>query len=225
MIRHTFVPLSLGLLLAAGCGDDGSPPRSTLEELPDDRVSTGREQAAASATAAADDGDEEGQAAADALPEGLDCPRGGSTAPVSVSFFCGQITVLSCKDLSNVVVELADGSRQRFEGLRGHTNAFVPAGAREQAITKVWVKAGSNHSGEGPGYGQRFDAPDGTCTPPPGDECADIVDGWCAPFEPPTKPPTESECEDGPDSWCRPFEPPTRTPKEPGKPSEPVIAI
>lgn len=99
--------------------------------------------------------------------EALDCPRGGATAPIAVAFACDEITVVSCKDLSNVVLELADGSRQRFEGLHGQQGVFAGTGALEGVrVVGVWVKAGANHSGDGPGYGQRFDAPAESCTPP-----------------------------------------------------------
>jgi hypothetical protein len=107
--------------------------------------------------------------------EDLDCPRGGETAPIAVTFDCDEITVVSCKDLSNVVLELADGSHQRFQGLHGHQATFAGTGANQgDSIVGVWVKAGANHSGDGPGYGQRFDAPEGSCTPgdagpPPGE--------------------------------------------------------
>jgi hypothetical protein len=93
----------------------------------------------------------------------LACPRSESTGPIGVAFGCDEVTVRTCKDLSNVVIELEDGSRYRVEGLSGHTSTFVAPDA--QAILRVWVKAGSNASGEGPGYGERFEAPEGSCAP------------------------------------------------------------
>jgi hypothetical protein len=94
----------------------------------------------------------------------LDCPRGGSTGPINVDFHCTEIDVVSCKDLSNVVLEYADGSHQKFEGLSGHQGTFAGAGEHEGAeIVGVWVKAGNNASGDGPGYGERFDSPEGIC--------------------------------------------------------------
>ena len=95
---------------------------------------------------------------------GLDCPRGGSTGPIEVEFFCTEIDVISCKDLSNVVLEYADGSHQKFDGLSGRQGTFAGTGEHEGAeIVGVWVKAGNNASGDGPGYGERFDAPAGVC--------------------------------------------------------------
>ncbi|MDQ3232682.1 MAG: hypothetical protein M3Q07_12760, partial [Pseudobdellovibrionaceae bacterium] len=68
-------------------------------------------------------------------------------------------TVGSDKDLSNVVLAFADGSHQKFEGLTGHDSQFAGTGEHAgKEIVTVWVKAGANFSGDGPGYGQRFDA-------------------------------------------------------------------
>ena len=76
---------------------------------------------------------------------------------IDVVFECGSITVYSCKDLSNVVLEFENGERQRFEGLQGQVGTF--SGSAGGRIVGVWVKAGSNGSGDGPGYGERFDVP------------------------------------------------------------------
>jgi hypothetical protein len=93
----------------------------------------------------------------------LDCSPGSLTT-IHVEFTCDSITVYTCKDLSNVVIETEDGERQRVEGLNGQVNSFsVPVG---QTITGVWVKSGPNFSGDGPGYGERFDAPEQDCDPP-----------------------------------------------------------
>jgi hypothetical protein len=89
----------------------------------------------------------------------LDCER-GSVSQIYVEFDCDEITVYTCKDLSNVVLELADGSHQKSEGLSGQSNTFSTGGA---PVAGVWVKAGANHSGDGPGYGERFDAPEDSC--------------------------------------------------------------
>ncbi len=85
----------------------------------------------------------------------LDCPRGGPTGPIAVRFECYEVHVVSCKELSNVVIELADGEHYKFDGLEGHYGTF---GAGDKVIVGVWVKAGSNASGDGPGYGERFDS-------------------------------------------------------------------
>jgi hypothetical protein len=85
----------------------------------------------------------------------LDCPRGGPTGPVAVHFDCTEVHVVSCKDLSNVVLAYEDGEHQKFDGLKGHYGTF---GGGDRIITTVWVKAGNNGSGDGPGYGERFDS-------------------------------------------------------------------
>jgi hypothetical protein len=41
-----------------------------------------------------------------------------------------------------------------------HQDSFAGTGVHAgKEITTVWVKAGANFSGDGPGYGQRFDLP------------------------------------------------------------------
>ncbi len=85
----------------------------------------------------------------------LDCPRGGPTGPIAVRFECTEVHVVSCKDLSNVVLAYADGEHAKFDGLKGHYGTF---GGGEREIVAVWVKAGNNQSGDGPRYGERFDS-------------------------------------------------------------------
>jgi hypothetical protein len=128
------------------------------------------------------DADEEAEGA-DLSVEDLDCPRGGSTAPIAVQFDCDTITVVSCKDLSNVVIELSDGTHQKFDGLSGQQDSFSSDG---EEIVGVWVKAGNNRSGDGPGYGERFDAPEDSCDS--GEETGDPGDG-----DPPNDNPPEQE--------------------------------
>jgi hypothetical protein len=96
----------------------------------------------------------------------LECERGGDVSEITVVFDCDEITVYSCKDLSNVVLELPDGSHHKSEGLNGNANTFSTGGA---PIAGVWVKSGANHSGDGPGYGERFDAPEQDCDEDPPD--------------------------------------------------------
>jgi hypothetical protein len=60
--------------------------------------------------------------------------------------------------ISNVVLQFADGSRQRFEDVERHVASFSGTGSHaHKEIAVVWVKAGPNFSGDGPGYGDRFD--------------------------------------------------------------------
>lgn len=85
----------------------------------------------------------------------LDCPQGGPTGPIAVRFECHEVHIVSCKDLSNVVLEFADGEHFKLDGLKGHYGTF---GGGDREIVTVWVKAGNNASGDGPGYGERFDS-------------------------------------------------------------------
>ena len=89
--------------------------------------------------------------------------QGGDTGDIQVVFDCDVITVYTCKDLSNVVIEFENGDRVRVMGQHGYVNTFSGNGH----IVGVWVKSGENGSGDGPGYGQRFDAPGGDCNNPP----------------------------------------------------------
>jgi hypothetical protein len=187
------------LALAAGCTDGQSDSSNGLHGL-----------FAAEQQREEGESENEGAGGDPVGLEDLDCPRGGETAPIAVTFDCDEITVVSCKDLSNVVLELADGSRQRFEGLHGRQDTFAGSGANQgDRIVGVWVKAGANHSGDGPGYGQRFDAPEGSCTPgdagpPPGETPPqdappiEVPPGENPPLDPPPPsedppPPTQGE--------------------------------
>ena len=80
---------------------------------------------------------------------------------VTVTFFdCDNIDISSCKNLSNVVLVYTDGSWQKFDNLSGTTGSFAGTGAHAgKEISHVYVKAGCFKSGEGPGFGRRFDGP------------------------------------------------------------------
>ena len=82
---------------------------------------------------------------------------------ITATFSCSVLSVSvqsTCHDLSNVVLALEDGSHQKFDGLSGSTGTFQAFGEKAGLkITGVWVKAGSNQSGDGPGYGQYFPNP------------------------------------------------------------------
>jgi Flp pilus assembly protein TadG len=78
----------------------------------------------------------------------------------SQSSYYEQVYVTSSRDLSNVVLEFADGTHQKFQGLNGYSGTFQGTGENEgKQVTKVWIKSGCNASGEGPGYGERIDNP------------------------------------------------------------------
>jgi hypothetical protein len=67
-------------------------------------------------------------------------------------------------DISNVVLAFADGSTQKFEGTFSEDETFAGTGANAgKTITTAWVKSGANLSGDGSGYGERFNS-DAVCT-------------------------------------------------------------
>lgn len=85
-------------------------------------------------------------------------PASGFIPHIQVTFRADDLWIESTKDLSNVVMEFSDGTREKQEGLSGTTGAFRGSGYNYyKDIVRVWVKSGPNDSGEGPGYGERFD--------------------------------------------------------------------
>lgn len=80
---------------------------------------------------------------------------------IDVTFKGTSITATSTKDLSNVVLKFTNGSTQKFDGLSGKSGTFTGTGSNTgKRIATAWVKSGSNSSGDGPGYGERFDFTD-----------------------------------------------------------------
>ncbi len=66
-----------------------------------------------------------------------------------------RVTAQSTKDLSNVVLLFADSSTQKFDGLNGYSRTFSGTGSNEgKTVVGIWIKSGSNKSGDGPGYGE-----------------------------------------------------------------------
>lgn len=91
--------------------------------------------------------------------EGSD-PSHNSKPKIYVTFNGTSIYVESSKDLSNVVLEFSNGQRYKFDDLSGHTGTFEGVGSNEGLfITNAWIKSGTNHSGDGPGYGESFANP------------------------------------------------------------------
>lgn len=73
---------------------------------------------------------------------------------------CKRIDVSSCKDLSNVVLVYEDCSWQKFDGLTQKSGTFAGTGSNDgKFISHVYIKSGCHKSGEGPGFGRRFDGP------------------------------------------------------------------
>jgi hypothetical protein len=203
----------LGLITAAGCaGTTTENVVAAPAQLKNDESKAARSLDRA---ARLDESDASNQHDADAGVEGgeepameaapLDCSRGEG---VHAEFGCDSVLTSSCKDLSNVVLEFADGVRQRFEGLHGYSSTFAGTDENEgKVIVRVWIKSGANHSGEGPGYGTRFDADGNSCgevpevTPEPesdSEHCGEVPDEFCSEPTPPAEPcdpqDSESEC-------------------------------
>lgn len=84
-------------------------------------------------------------------------PTCGCQPQISVKFLENEkkVYVASSKDLSNVVVQYSDGSTYKYDNLSVGTTGTFGSGSKQ--IDKVWVKSGCNESGEGPGYGERFE--------------------------------------------------------------------
>jgi len=82
----------------------------------------------------------------------------GSIPHITVEWRETSVYVTSTKDLSNVVLKFEDGSTQKFDGLSGKTGTFQGTGNKSgKVIETVWVKSGSNSSGDCSGCGERFD--------------------------------------------------------------------
>lgn len=103
----------------------------------------------------------------------------GCDASMTVKFIsCSCVEVSACKDLSNVVIRLANGVDKKFDNLNiGKTGTFCSPNS--SPIVAVWVKAGCFKSGDGPGYGRKFTSPL-NCTPACADQGGDSDnDGVC----------------------------------------------
>jgi hypothetical protein len=85
---------------------------------------------------------------------------------IEVEFECYAIHVSSCKDISNIVLEFYDGQHRKLDNVNSQC---VTIGKADEVITGAWVKAGNNSSGDGPGYGERFDSDRDDCDGAGGD--------------------------------------------------------
>ena len=93
----------------------------------------------------------------------------GCNSENTVDFIdCDTVNVSSCKDLSNVVLVYTDCEWEKFDGLTTTSGSFSGTGTNAgKSISHVYVKSGCYKSGEGPGFGRRFDGPcvNGNCAP------------------------------------------------------------
>lgn len=86
----------------------------------------------------------------------VSCGSLPSNRPVIVAAFDDDgFTVASTKDLSNVVARWPDGTTYKWDGLTEPTGAWAGTGS----VSGIWVKSGSNASGDCPGCGQWFGNP------------------------------------------------------------------
>ena len=100
------------------------------------------------------------QVALDTLENGT-CDGGANNCEASISVFwdCTNpscVFVTSCKDLSNVVLRDCAGDDYKFEFNSSQDTATI-CHSSGLPISTVWVKSGCFLSGDGPGYGLRFD--------------------------------------------------------------------
>ncbi len=172
LTKRSLLWVSLSLAVGCGTSDSTSGSASNALAVSDEQDEEGGRDSRDQDEGEEDDGDgDDGDDEAGGNPEGEECSIG-------VAFDCEKIDVSTCKDLSNVVLELEDGSRQRYEGLKGYENTFAGSGQNNgKVVVGVWVKSGANHSGDGPGYGERFDAPEDSCEPTDGAEDPPVDDG------------------------------------------------
>ncbi len=67
---------------------------------------------------------------------------------------CSVVVATSTKDISNVVYTM-DGVEHRIEYTDGTNSVTLPG-----EIDDLWIKAGSNKSGHGSGFGEHFARPE-----------------------------------------------------------------
>lgn len=85
-------------------------------------------------------------------------PNGPNKPQIEVEYQYKSVYVNSTLPLENVVLKFSTGAVQTFSGLSGTSGTFTGTGSnKNKAIYRVWVKSGSNLSGEGPNYGEPFD--------------------------------------------------------------------
>ena len=88
-------------------------------------------------------------------------PPNSAWGRIRVEFRGPLVRVESSRDISNVVLEYGDGTRQKFDDLKGRMVELRGTGSKAgKEVIRAWVKSGANFSGDGPGYGQKFERPD-----------------------------------------------------------------
>lgn len=73
--------------------------------------------------------------------------NGGTTTTASFSAARTVLKAQSTKDLSNVILQFADGTTQKFDGLKGKTGNFQGTGSNSgKVVVGAWIKSGNNFS-------------------------------------------------------------------------------
>ena len=86
-----------------------------------------------------------------------------NSSEIRVQFRGQTVGIQSTRDVSNVVLQYSDGAKQKFDDLQGRKLQLTGTGIHAgKLILRAWIKSGPNFSGDGPGYGQRFEKSDST---------------------------------------------------------------
>ncbi|MCA9039909.1 MAG: hypothetical protein KDA65_06115 [Planctomycetaceae bacterium] len=84
-------------------------------------------------------------------------PASGPIPHIEVTWKNREVYIESTKDLSNVVLQFTDGTTHKFDNLDTNPSLTGSFSYYNKKIATAWVKSGSNESGDGPGYGERFE--------------------------------------------------------------------
>lgn len=85
-------------------------------------------------------------------------PTSSTDSKIFVTWKDTEVYVESDKNLENVVLQFTNSAKQTFSGLSAKTGTFKGSGSNAgRQIAKAWIKSGSNLSGEGTNYGERFE--------------------------------------------------------------------
>ncbi len=100
-----------------------------------------------------DDGSASGNEPGDGEPGDGEPGGSGCVPTISAAWSCSEVCATSNKDLSNIVRDVG-GTHVKTDNLSGATLCLDSTD-----VSTLWVKSGCNASGDGPGYGERFDRP------------------------------------------------------------------
>lgn len=97
----------------------------------------------------------------------LDCSK--TDAPdLHVLFECDSVTIYSCEEMSDAVLDYESGRSQRFARLHGQVVTLAARGVHDgQRIVSVRVPGDGSDRDAVTGGERRIAAPDDSCGPPP----------------------------------------------------------